>query len=377
MKEYQVCKRCIMDTTADEITFDENSFCNFCTEYLKRPGEEKGLSDKKKDTLEQLLEKVQSQGKGKDYDCLVGISGGIDSSYALYMIKKLGLRPLVVHLDNCWNDELANHNIKNLVQKLGIELYTHRVDWPEFRDLQLSFFKAHVLDIEILTDNALAAFLYSIAKKHGLKFILAGTNTSTEGMRVPKGWNWFKYDAKNIRNIHKKLGALKIKTIPFSIGTMDYIKYKFVNGIKWVSFLDYVDYNKSNAIEILKKEIDFQPYPYKHYESLFTRFYQGYILPRKFKIDKRKLHFSNLICSGQITREEALEQMKHPPYPNEQILRDDIEHFLKKMNWTEIQLEEYLSVPAISHEYYGTEKPTFDFYVKVSKWLRGSGATKI
>jgi len=368
-RAYQICKRCVMDTTAPDITFDDNGFCNFCTEYIRKSAPSYAKLREKQKSLSLLLDKIKVCGKKKKYDCIIGVSGGLDSSYTLYLAKQYGLRPLAVNLDNGWDVDFAKNNINSLVQKLRVDLYNYRVNWQEFRDLQLSLLKSHVVDIEMITDNAIQAFCYQTAKKFGIKYILAGTNTATEGMRMPQNWNWFKLDKKNILNIHKRFGSIALTTIPL-MGTLDFIKYSIIDGIKWISFLDLVDYNKQNALNILAKDIGYHQYPYKHYESIFTRFYQGYILPRKFNIDKRKLHFSNLICSGQMTRAEAIEKLKEPPYPDANTMQEDVKIFLNKLDWTMEQLEEYVSTKGIPHEYYGTEKLLWHFFSQILKISR-------
>ena len=294
-----MCTRCLMDTTAEGIFFDEKGVCNYCKEFeekLKHPYKKINLN------LEQLVEKIKKDGKDKPYDCIVGVSGGVDSSYTLIKVKELGLRPLAVHMDNGWNSELATNNIKNLVDGLGVDLYTHVIDWIEYRELMQAFFDADVIDVELLYDNAMLAVNYQQANKFGVKYILAGSNTSTEGMKMPLNWNWFKHDKKNIINLGKKR-KIKLNTFPV-IGTFDFIINEFIKKIKWISFLDYLDYyNKFEALDILQNKYSYKPYPFKHYESIFTRFYQGYILPNKFNVDKRKVHLSTLIISNQISRD--------------------------------------------------------------------------
>lgn len=253
-KNYRQCTRCFMDTTAEGIEFDENGVCNYCREFeevLKRPRKRFDLS------LDEFVNKIKEDGKGKRYDCIVGISGGVDSSYALVKAKELGLRPLAVHMDNGWDSELAANNIKNLVDKLGVDLYTHVIDWDEYRSLMQSFFDADVIDIELLYDNAMLAVNYQQARKFGIKYILAGTNTANEGMRMPKNWNWFKMDKKNIYSLAKR-NRVKIKTFT-SFGTIDFIFHEFVMGIKWYSFLDYLeDYNKYQALEVLESKFGYK-----------------------------------------------------------------------------------------------------------------------
>ena len=355
--KYNVCSRCIMDTTASNIRFDEDNFCNYCRDFLNKY---KVDDLKKKTNLDQLISKIKKDGKNKKYDCIVGVSGGVDSSFVLYKVVELGLRPLAVHLDNGWNSELAQNNISNLVKKLNIDLYTKIVDWDEYRNLQEAFFKSNVIDVELLLDNAMLAINYQMAHRYKIKYILSGTNTSTEGFKIPNNWSWFKNDKKNIYSIAKKFQNFKPKTMP-TFGTFDFIYYEVLRKIKWVLFLDYFDYIKNDAIKILEDNCSFKKYPYKHYESVFTRFYQGYILPKKFNVDKRKLHLSNLICTDQMTREEAISLIQQPCYLNDEDEKKDKKFFLKKMEWSEEKLKQYIDQDEISHDKYGSEKKMWDF----------------
>jgi len=360
------CKRCLMDETAEGIIFTETG-CNYCDDFLKilnNPHKRINLD------LDNLVEKIKEEGKNKPYDCIVGLSGGVDSSYTLVKVKELGLRPLAVHMDNGWDSELAANNIKNLVEKLGVDLYTHVINWQEYKALMEAFFDADVIDIELLYDNAMLAVDYEQARKYGIKYILAGHNTSTEGMQMPKNWNWFKWDKKNIKNIAKRKNV-KISSFP-TIGTIDYVIDKVIRKIHWISFLDYLPkYNKFEALDILQRDFNYKPYPYKHYESIFTRFYQGYILPVKFNVDKRKHHLSNLILSNQMSKEDATKQLKEIPYPNEEALLEDIEYFLKKMEWNKEKFLDYLKRPEKSHLEYGSEinlwNILFNYYQKIKK----------
>ena len=303
MKEYRQCKRCVMDTTAKDIFFDKNGYCNYCNVFLKRLDSFNGSSSKQ-DDLNNLIDEIKQSGKNQQYDCIVGVSGGADSSYTLHLVKELGLKPLAVHMDNGWNSELAVNNIKNLVEKLKVDLYTHVIDWEEYKALMQAFFDADVIDIEILYDNAMLAVNYALAKKYGVKHILSGSNTVTEGMKMPSNWNWSKTDKSNIVNIGK-INGVKIKTFPI-IGTFERMYYKEIKKIQWIPFLDFFEYHKEKAMDYLVVHYDYKKYPYKHYESVFTRFYQGYILPEKFNVDKRKLHLSTLICSKQIQRKDTI-----------------------------------------------------------------------
>ncbi|MFH1684303.1 MAG: N-acetyl sugar amidotransferase [Candidatus Margulisiibacteriota bacterium] len=297
---------------------------------------------------------MKEEGRNKEYDCIAGVSGGLDSSYALYKVKNLGLRPLAVHLDNGWNSELAVSNIEKLCGGLKVDLFTQVIDWDEFRDLQRSFFKAKVIDIELLTDHAIVSLLYKVASRRRVKYLLAGTNFNNEGMRIPPSWNHFKLDARNILAIHKKFGnGKRIKTFPL-MGLAEYYRHLYLDRINWISILDYMAYEKDDAIKTLGTEAGWRPYEKKHYESVFTRFYQGYILPVKFNVDKRKVHYSTLICSGQMTREEALELMKKPAYADAALLAEDKKFVLKKLGFSEDEFREYLDSSAVPHAAYAS-----------------------
>lgn len=352
--DYQVCNRCVMDTSAADIVFDDNGTCNYCTDFLSRLHAVRPAGAPSPEARDSFVAKVKAAGAGHRYDCIVGVSGGVDSSYALYLAVQHGLRPLAVHLDNGWNSELAAHNISTLVNSLGVDLYTHVIDWPENRDMQISFFKAQVVDIEMLMDNAMLALNYQQAARAGVRHILAGTNMATEGLRMPPNWNHLKLDAKNIRRIHRKFGTLPVRTHPL-ISTWRYLWYEFARKIGWVSFLDYFDYHKPQALEILQREVAYKPYPYKHYESVFTRFYQAYILPRKFGYDKRRVHLSALVVTDQMSREDALAALEQSPYPDREQEERDKAFVLKKLGFTEEWFEEYLRSPGVPHEAYGSE----------------------
>jgi N-acetyl sugar amidotransferase len=369
-RPYQLCTRCIMDTSASKIVFDEKGICNYCAQIAEKPGQiiHKSAAEKEQ-ALHEFIAKVKADGKGKRYDCVIGVSGGIDSSWVLVQAVKLGLRPLAVHMDNGWNSELAQNNIANLIRTLGVDLYTHVIDWNEYRALMQAFLDADVVDIELLYDNAMFGVNYFQAKAYGVKYIIGGMNTATEGMRIPEGWYWSKFDTRNIKAIGKKFGGVKIKTFPL-FGIFDYLVYERIRKIKWYPFLDYFEYNKQETLDILQRDFGYKPYPYKHYESIFTRFYQGYILPRKFNIDKRRMHLSSLIMSGQMTREDSLRIIEHIPYPSQRDLDDDIQYFLKKMGWTKNQLEDYLQRPRIDHRAYPSYEGTIEFLSSLKKKMK-------
>ena len=367
-KEYQICTRCVMDTADPDIEFDENGVCNHCKKYYEIAKKEMiSISDKNIE-LEKIINKIKEEGKGKKYGCIMGLSGGIDSSYVAYLANKFKLRPLVVHVDNEWNSEEAEGNIKNIINKLDFDLYTYKVDWEEFKDLQRSYFKSSVVDIEVLTDNAIINFIYKKALEEGIKYQITGYNRATESI-MPKSWNYSKTDTRNIKAIQKKFGIKKIKNISF-ISTYQCLWNKIITKkVKEINILDYIDYNKSKAKDIIKEKLSWKDYGAKHYESIFTRFYQAYILPKKFGIDKRRAHLSNLICSEQITRKEALEELKKDPYPL-QLLEKDKKYVLNKLGFSKDEFEKIMSEKPKSHLYYPNEKTIMKFIITIGKVIK-------
>lgn len=352
--EFKVCTRCVMDTSASEIAFDEKGTCNFCREFdvladktIRRPTSVrlKELSDD--------VEKMKKIGSKDKYDCLIGLSGGVDSSYLCYWAKKEGLRPLIVHFDNGWNSELATENIERIIQKTGFDLFTHVIDWENFRDLQLAYFKASVIDLEVPTDNLIFATLYDIARKHKIKSVINGNNISTEGI-LPRSWYFAdKLDAVNLKTIYKKFGTRSLKNFPSLSLTRQYI-YQELFAMFTVRPLNQLDYDKNKAKKILIEEFGWRDYGGKHYESVFTRFYQGYILPRKFGVDKRRAHLSTLVASGQMTRQEALDELKKPTYDPE-LQKQDYEYALKKFGISAEEFEKYMAMKPVPHGAYGTQ----------------------
>lgn len=366
-ENHRVCTRCIMDTTDPEITFDENGHCNHCRRYLRRVKTEQHYDEKGQELLKRMVDEIKRRGKNKPYDCIIGVSGGIDSTYVAYIVKKLGLRPLAVHLDNGWNSELSVNNIQKTLEKLDIDLYTHVLDWEEFKDLQLSFLKSSFINAEIPTDHAIVAVLLKVAAQKNVRFILAGSNIATEGIHVP-AWVYEYRDWRLTKAIQKRFGKYKLKTFPhFNLFQAAY--YLIVKQIKFIPILNFVRYDKNEAMETLQKELDWQYYGYKHYESIYTRFYQSYILPVKYNADKRKSHLSSLILAGQISREEALEELKKETCPAE-LVREDKVYVAKKLNLTEGELDEILALPPKSYKEYPNNSFFFkklSFFIKLAK----------
>lgn len=362
---YKQCKKCVMDTTTTLISFDENGICNFCHEYdqlasktVNRPREERYKD------FEFSINEIRNWGVGKKYDCILGLSGGLDSSYMALIAMKHGLRPLLVHFDNGWNSEIAIKNIENIVNKTGFDLYTYVINWEEFKDLQIAYFKASVIDIEVPTDQLIFASLYKIAYDRNIKYILSGNNIRTEAI-LPTDWCFpNKLDYTNLSNIHKKYGKIELKNFP-RLGVLERNSY-YLAGIRQVTFFDKHDFNVEEVKKALQSEFNYVVYPYKHYESVFTRFYQGYILPKKFNVDKRKAHLSTLICSGQLTREEAIEELKKPTYPLKE-QEEDKAFVLKKWSMTSQEFDEIMEHKPVPHLEFGLDKVihTDDFVYKL------------
>ncbi|HEY1030678.1 MAG TPA: N-acetyl sugar amidotransferase [Flavipsychrobacter sp.] len=353
--KYTQCTISVMDNIADpDIRFDEKGISNYYYEF-QRSFKESVLTGKAgENKLVAIAHEIKEAGKGKPYDCIMGLSGGVDSTYVAYVAKKLGLRPLAVHFDNGWNSELAVKNIENIVSRLGFDLETYVINWEEFKDLQMAYLKASVVDIEAITDHAIFATLYKMAGQRGIQYILSGTNVQTENT-LPKTWIHPKTDHINIKSIHKAYGTVPLKTFPFMDAKVKRY-YQQVKGVRSVSVLNYVDYNKHAVKETIQKELGWRDYGGKHYESIWTRFYQGYILPTKFKIDKRKAHLSDLIFAGQITKEEALAELQQPMY-NEEQFKSDYDFVLKKFGFTEQEFNTLMQQPPRSHYDFDYEMP--------------------
>ena len=368
IRPYQQCTRCIMDTTDPEISFDEKGQCNHCTEYFALAPHYIYSGEETDRAREALIAKIKEAGKNSDYDCMVGVSGGVDSTYVAYMAKKFGLRILAFHFDNGWNSELAVKNVENIVKKLDIEYQTWVVDWEEFRDLQISFLKASVANAEIPSDHAFLAATYHLCAKYNIKYFLSGSNFATEGI-LPKSWGYNAKDLKHLKGIHKIFGKIKFKTYPL-LGFNREFYYTYVKKIKMVRLLNYIPYVKEDAMKVIQDELGWVYYGGKHYESVFTRFFQAYYLPHKFGYDKRLAHLSTLICSGQITREQALEEMKKDTYPPE-LLAEDKEYVIKKLGMNAEEFETILNAAPKSYKEYPNDEKRLKFIYKVYNKLRG------
>ncbi|MEN6383195.1 MAG: N-acetyl sugar amidotransferase, partial [Rectinema sp.] len=317
--------------------------------------------------LEQLAATIRSDGRQKKYDCVIGVSGGVDSTMVAYTVKKLGLRPLAVHLDNGWDAELAVSNIEKTLNKLGIDLLTHVIDWEEFRDLQLSFFKASVANVEVLTDHAIMAILFKTAARNSIKYVISGGNVVTEAI-MPQSWMYDSRDLRHIAAIHEKYGSVPLRTLPHC-SLLEYFYYIFIRRIKYVPVLNYISYKKDDAKKLIEKELDWRDYGGKHYESIFTRFFQAYYLPEKFKIDKRRAHLSTLLCSGQITRDDAMKEMERPAYSPE-LFQQDLEFFIKKMKLSREEWDCIMALPVRTYKDYPSNRFIFRINPWIIRWIK-------
>lgn len=343
---YQECNRCLMDTSDPWITFDDEGVCNHCRDYDAYIAQV-GDADQRMAELDALVAHLKRQGKGKPYDCIMGLSGGVDSSYLAWLaVKKLDLRPLVVHVDAGWNSELAVNNIQSIVQRLGLDLHTLVVDWEEIRDLQRSYFRAGIANLDVPQDHAFFASLLKEARKYGIRDILNGGNMQTESI-LPDAWGYDASDPTSIQGIQDRFGSVRLKRYPMTSNLERLIINPYIRRMRSHRPLEYIDYNKDEAKELLKSELGWRDYGGKHYESVFTKFFQAHYLPTKFGYDKRLAHLSSLIVSGQMTKQQARAEMQQPLYDPSELEEDRI-YWVKKLGLT---MDEYTRVMA--------EKPSF------------------
>lgn len=371
-RPYQACTRCIMDTVVDkDIVFDSQGLCHHCARYDRLLSTRVIRGEAGKAALAKLVERIKRDGEGKEYDCIMGVSGGVDSTYVAYLVKQLGLRPLAIHLDNGWNSELAVKNIERVLRKLDIDLYTRVLDWEEFRDLQVSFLKASTPDGEIPTDHAIVATLWGEASRRGIRYIISGMNFATESVSVP-AWSYGHSDWRFIKDVHRRFGTVKLRSFPHFTLAYLLIWVNLVRRIRTVSILNYVDYHKESAMQLLQSELGWEYYGGKHHESLYTRFYQGHVLPRKFGVDKRYGHLSDLVKSGQLTREQALEEVRKPPY-SEELQQQDVAYVCKKLGLSAEQWDEIMRAPVRSFRDYRNAFGIVESLRHSVNWLRGRG----
>ena len=345
----RVCTRCVMSTTDPDITFDASGRCNHCTDFLDRIANltyTPGTSDRE---LATIIERIKAAGRGKEYDCVIGVSGGVDSCYAAYVVKTLDLRPLVVHMDNGWNSDTSVKNIMSVARTLDIDYQSVVLDWEEFRDLQLAFLRASVPEIETPTDIAIPAALHRVAAENGVRFIISGGNYATEGI-LPRAWHYNAKDVRFLRAVHRRFGSGKLSTFP-TFGFLKEAYYKFFRGIRFVYLLNLVPYSRDEAMRKLQDDLGWRDYGGKHYESKITGFVHSYILPVKFRIDYRLATLSSQICAGEITREEALEILKAPPFDTARV-QEEKGYVAKKFGITLEEMDAILAAPPKTHRDY-------------------------
>ncbi len=345
-RPYQICTKTIMDTTDPNIIFNENGESDYYTNYINNIIPNWYTDQKGHDALMQLAAQIKKQTSNPNFDCIIGLSGGLDSSYLVYVAKEImGLNPLLFHVDAGWNTDKAVGNIEKLCKGLGLDLFTEVINWEEMKDLQVAVLKSQIADQDLPQDYAFFSSMYKFAKKHKIKHVLTGGNFSTECCREPEEWGAYPgIDKTLVNDIHRKYGKKPLKTFPI-VDVFTYkIYYRYILGMKVFKPLNYLPYIKTDAENLLKEKFGWEPFQHKHHESRFTRFYEDYWLPRKFGFEKRRAHFSSLILTGQMTREEALERISKPEL-SEEFLQKEFEYVAEKLDLTKHELEEIFKAP--------------------------------
>lgn len=364
-KRYQICTKSVLDTSYPGITFDAEGECNLVADYYAnvKPRWHTGTEGRRQ--LEVMVDAIKNSGKGRDFDCIMGLSGGADSSYMLHvMVTEFGLRPLVFHVDGGWNTELAVHNINSLIDKLGLDLYTEVINWEEMRDFQLAMFKSGVPHIDIPQDMAFVGVLYKFAKKHGIKYILNGGNISTECVPRPLDIIYWGTDMAQVRDILSRFGTVPMPTYPFSSIFYHKIYLRYIKGVKVLKPLNYMPYVKRDAMQVMEQEYGWKRYPQKHFESRFTRFFEGYWLPTRFDFDMRRVDLSSLILTGQMTRDEALVQLEQSPY-DPKLIQQDFDYIATKLGISRDELRSYHEMPKKYYWDYKNQRRIFE----VGEWV--------
>jgi N-acetyl sugar amidotransferase len=377
MQKYKkCCTKCVMDESDANIIFDSDGICDHCNGFIKDVLPNWHPNEKGASIFRRTVEEIKASGKGKPFDCIMGMSGGLDSSYLLHIaVTEYGLRPLVFHVDGGWNTDLAVNNIQVIIDKLGLDLYTEVINWNEMRDFQLAFFKSGVPHIDLPQDHAFVATLYHFANKHNIKYIINGGNYSTECVRNPKDWMYYGTDMAQIKDIHGQFGSVELKTYPFSSVLFHKVYLRYIRGVQVLKPLNLMPYTKEKASKTLADTYGWRPYPQKHFESRFTRFYEGYWLPTRFGYDTRRVQYSSLIQTGQMTRDEALERLKKPAY-DPATIDEDFEYIATKLGITVAELRNYHQMPLRSYKDYKNQEWMFDFGAKVLKAIGVERAVK-
>jgi N-acetyl sugar amidotransferase len=367
-QNYQICTRCVMDTSDPDITFDSAGVCNHCHHFDALSPRYRVTPQESKLRLATKAAQIKADRKGR-YDSILGLSGGIDSSYAAYLAGQLGLNPLIVHFDNGWNSEVAVANIEKIINKLGFDLSTYVIEWDEFRDIQRSYFRASVIDIEVVSDHAISASMFKIARENDIKYVLSGTNFNTEHT-MPHSWIYRKQDLTNLRDIQRRYGTLPIRSFPTLPTWRFQAAHKLGWGQSYVELLNDIEYSRSGAIKTLADAFGWVDYGGKHYESVFTKFYQAYVLIKKFKVDKRRPHYTDMIHNAEMTRADALARLEAQPYSAAE-LSQDRDYVLKKLGFSENEFEAMMREPPKSHESYKTDQWQVDLMKKARNLFLG------
>jgi N-acetyl sugar amidotransferase len=358
-----------MDTSDSKITFDDKEMCDHCTDFYKNVLPNWHTDERGRKELEEIVKKIKKEGEGKDFDCILGMSGGIDSSYLLHLaVTELGLRPLVFHVDGGWNSELGVNNIEVMIEKLGLDLYTEVINWEEMKDFQLAFFKSGIPHLDIPQDHAFIATLYNFADKYKIKYILNGGNISTECVRNPMEWAYYGTDMSQINDIISQFGTIKMETYPFSPIFRHKFYLRYIKGVQVVKPLNYLPYIKQDAVKLLVETYGWKPYPQKHFESRFTKFIEGFWLPERFGFDTRRVQFSSLILTRQMTREEALEKLKQPAYDPLKI-DDEFNYIATKLGIKTEELRRYFNMPKKFYYDYKNQQSMFVAGAKALKFI--------
>ena len=356
-----------MDTTDSSITFDEKGVCDHCSVFYTEILPIWQYGENRQNQLDGIVSKIKESSNGADFDCIMGMSGGIDSSYLLYkMVSEYNLRPLVFHVDAGWNSQIAVNNIERLIDGLGLDLYTEVINWEEIKDLQLSFFKSGVPHIDTPQDHAFFATMYKFASDNNIKYILTGGNYSTECVRNPLEWMYYQSDSAQLRDIHKKFGTIPLESYPVTNILWHKVYLPYIKGTKLIRPLDYIPYHKEKAMNLLVDKFGYQKYPQKHFESRFTRFYESYWLPERFGYDTRKVQYSSLILTNQMTREDALQRLKKPAY-NEETIHQEFEYIANKLGISIDELQSYMDAPKKTYKDYKSQQYIYDIGAKVLK----------
>lgn len=368
-RSLQVCSNCVMDTTDSAIVFDEKGICDHCNTFYSKVRPNWHTDERSEAVLERMVEKIRADGQGKDFDCIIGMSGGIDSSYLTYAAKELlGLRPLVFHVDAGWNSQIAVNNIEKVVDGLGLDLFTEVIDWEEMKDLQRAFFRSGVPHIDTPQDHAFFATMYKFALEHGVRHILTGANLSTECIRNPIEWMYYQSDSRQIRDIHRRFGEKPLRNFPVTSILWHKVWLPYVRGIQVLRPLNFMPYIKMEARQLLIDRFGWQPYPQKHFESRFTKFYESYWLPERFGYDVRKVQFSSLIVTDQMTREEALAELVKPSYDKETI-GQEIEFVANKLDIGVEELMCYMMLPKKTYKDYRNQEEVYRAGARIMRML--------